>query len=213
MDATAWDARYAGADLVWSSAPNRFVEELVAPLTPGVALDVAAGEGRNALWLSARGWDATSADFSPVAVERAQGLAGRLAPGAGPFRAVVADALEPAPPPPTGDGYDLVLFAYLQLPAPEWRRALARGVAAAVPGGTVLVVCHAARNLAEGVGGPRDPAVLHDPDDVVAAVADLPVEVVSAELRERPVDGADRPALDTVVLLRRVADQVRPSGS
>ena len=75
MDATAWDARYAGADLVWSSTPNRFVEELVAPMVPGRALDLAAGEGRNALWLAERGWDVTSADFSAVAVERAREIA------------------------------------------------------------------------------------------------------------------------------------------
>ena len=178
----------------------------MAPLAPGRALDLAGGEGRNALWLAERGWDATSADFSPVAVERARGIAAeRLGGDAGPFRAVVADALEPAPPPPAGAGYDLVLFAYLQLPDADWRTALRRGVEAAVPGGTVLVVCHAARNLAEGTGGPQDPAVLHDPDDVVAAAAGLPVEVLSAELRERPVEGADRPALDSVVVLRRLA--------
>jgi SAM-dependent methyltransferase len=206
VDATAWDARYAGADLVWSSTPNRFVEELVAPMAPGRALDVAAGEGRNALWLAARGWDATSADFSPVAVERARGIAAeRLGAGAGPFRALVADALAPAPAPTGGEGYELVLFAYLQLPDAQWRQALARGVEACTPGGSVLVVCHAERNLAEGTGGPQDAAVLHDPEDVVAAVAGLPVEVVSAELREREVEGSPRPALDTVVLLRRPA--------
>ncbi len=206
MDATAWDARYAGADLVWSSTPNRFVEELVAPMAPGRALDLAAGEGRNALWLAERGWDATSADFSAVAVERAAEIAAeRLGEGAGPFRALVSDALEPAPAPAAGGGYDLVLFAYLQLPDDAWRRALAHGVAAAAPGASVLVVCHAARNLVEGTGGPQDISVLHDPDDVVAAARGLPVEVVSAELREREVEGAPRPALDAVVLLRRLA--------
>lgn len=207
MDSTAWDERYSGADLVWSSTPNTFVEELVAPLAPGRALDVAGGEGRNALWLAERGWDATSADFSPVAVERARELAAtRLGAAAGRFRAVVADALEPAPPASGAPGYDLVLFAYLQLPDAEWAQSLARGVEAARPGGLVLVVCHAERNLAEGVGGPQDPSVLHDPEAVVGSASGLPVEVVSAELRERPVAGAERPALDSVVLLRRIAD-------
>ncbi len=207
MDSSAWDQRYSGADLVWSSTPNVFVEEVAGPLAPGRALDVAAGEGRNALWLAERGWDATSADFSPVAVERAREIATtRLGAGSGRFRAVVADALEPSPAADGGVGYDLVLFAYLQLPYADWSTALSRGVAAAAPGGTVLVVCHAERNLAEGVGGPQDPAVLHDPDAVVASAAGLPAEIVSAELRERVVEGADRPALDTVVVLRRVAD-------
>ena len=207
MDSVAWDERYSGADLVWSSTPNVFVAEVVGSMTPGRALDVAAGEGRNALWLAEHGWDATSADFSRVAVERAREIAAtRLGDDAGPFRAVVANALEPAVPPEGAAGYDLVLFAYLQLPDAQWSTALSLGVAATAPGGTVLVVCHAERNLSEGVGGPQDPAVLHDPDAVVASAAGLPVEVVSAELRERVVEGADRPALDTLVVLRRVAD-------
>ena len=70
MDAAGWDARYAGADLVWSAGPNVWVRELCTPLTPGRALDVAAGEGRNALWLVEQGWTVVAADFSPVGVAR-----------------------------------------------------------------------------------------------------------------------------------------------
>lgn len=204
MDSVAWDERYRASDLVWSSTPNTFVAEVVTGLPPGRALDVAAGEGRNAVWMAEQGWRVTAADFSAVAVERAERIAReRLGDRGDVFRAVVADATEPAPPDETGAGYDLVLFSYLQLPREPWSRALAQGVAAAAPGATVLVVCHALRNLDEGTGGPQDPEVLHDPEDVLATAADLPVEVVSARIRHRDVDGADRPALDTVVVLRR----------
>jgi hypothetical protein len=34
---------------MWSVGPNRFVVEEVEPLTPGTALDLACGEGRNAI--------------------------------------------------------------------------------------------------------------------------------------------------------------------
>ena len=64
MDAAGWDARYAGADLVWSAGPNVWVRELCTPMPPGLALDVAAGEGRNALWLVEQGWTVVAADFS-----------------------------------------------------------------------------------------------------------------------------------------------------
>ena len=80
MDAAGWDARYAGSDLVWGNGPNRFVERELADLPPGRALDIACGEGRNAIWLAHRGWRATGVDFSSVAVERAR----RLAKVAGP---------------------------------------------------------------------------------------------------------------------------------
>ena len=56
MEAADWDARYAATDLVWSAAPNVWVEELVSGMPPGRALDIAAGEGRNALWLVEQGW-------------------------------------------------------------------------------------------------------------------------------------------------------------
>ena len=50
---------------MWSAGPNVWVRELCAPMPPGRALDVAAGEGRNALWLVEQGWTAVAADFSP----------------------------------------------------------------------------------------------------------------------------------------------------
>ena len=51
MDSQEWDRRYAGTELVWTAEPNRFVVAELQDLAPGRALDVAAGEGRNAVWL------------------------------------------------------------------------------------------------------------------------------------------------------------------
>ena len=217
MDAAAWDERYSGADLVWSAGPNVWVRELCTPMTPGTALDVAAGEGRNALWLVEQGWSVVAADFSPVGVQRMTEIADRrLTHRRSAFTAVVADATQPAPSPPsdlsvgsgTGGGsgsagaYDLVLISYLHLPRTQWGDALAAAVRATAVGGAVLVVAHAVRNLTGGVGGPKDPTILLDPEDVIASAAELPVDIELAQLRARDVEGSDRPALDTVVLLR-----------
>ncbi len=219
MDAGAWDARYAGAELVWSAGPNVWVRELCAPMPPGVALDVAAGEGRNALWLVEQGWAVVASDFSAVGVERMNEIADRrLAHRRAAFTAVVADATQPAPRPSSDlavasrtdagaerPAYDLVLISYLHLPRTDWGEALAAAVRATVVGGAVLVVAHAVRNLTEGVGGPQDPTILLDPEDVIASAAELPVDVELAQLRRRDVEGSDRPALDTVVLFRKRA--------
>ena len=72
MDSTAWNQRYDGSELVWSAAPNVWVEQLTQNLPTGTALDIAAGEGRNSLWLASRGWQVTAADFSAC---RCNGLA------------------------------------------------------------------------------------------------------------------------------------------
>ena len=208
--AADWDRRYGGADLVWSAEPNVWVRERCEGLPPGWALDVAAGEGRNALWLVEQGWDAVATDFSAVAVARMGEIADRrLGDRRGAFTAVVADATGPQPRPPSDllvdsgtGGFELVLLVYLHLPPEQWRAALAAAVDAAGPGGAVLVVAHALRNLTEGVGGPQDPGILLDPEAVVDSAAGLPVDVELAELRERVVPGADHPALDSVVLFR-----------
>ena len=204
MAASDWDRRYGGADLVWSAEPNVWVRELCGAMVPGRALDVAAGEGRNALWLVEQGWDAVATDFSPVAVARMVEIADRrLGTRRGAFTALVADATHPAP---GATASDLVLLVYLHLPRAQWRAALAAAVGAAAPGGAVLVIAHALRNLTEGVGGPQDASILLDPDDVVESAAGLPLEVELSQVREREVPGADRPALDTVVLFRRRAN-------
>lgn len=205
MDAKDWDERYAATELVWSAEPNRFVAELVSPLTPGTAIDIAAGEGRNAIWLAQQGWTVTATDYSAVGVERMRARAEAvLGEDAGRLTALVADATVAAPGGPAA--YDLVLFSYLQLPQAEWRLALRNGVEAVRPGGHVLIVVHAGRNLTEGWGGPSSREVLYDPDEVVDAAEGLPVAVEHAGIRVRPVETEDGPreALDTVVVLRRV---------
>ena len=68
MDSQDWDQRYDQADLVWSEGPNRFVEEIARELPAGRALDLACGEGRNAIWLARQGWTVTGVDFSAVAI-------------------------------------------------------------------------------------------------------------------------------------------------
>jgi SAM-dependent methyltransferase len=46
--------------------PRPFVEEIVRDLPPGRALDLACGDGRNAVWLAARGWQVTAVDRQPA---------------------------------------------------------------------------------------------------------------------------------------------------
>jgi len=182
MDAHAWDERYAASDLVWSREPNRFVAAELADLPPGTAVDLAAGEGRNAIWLASRGWSATAVDFSQVALDKGARLAEGL-----DVTWVCADATTWQPPAPV----DLVVVAYLQVPAADRRRAVRNAVGMLRPGGTFLLVAHDSTNLTEGTGGPQDPAVLMTAADVVDDLSGLDVEVVRAERVDREVTPAE----------------------
>jgi 2-polyprenyl-3-methyl-5-hydroxy-6-metoxy-1,4-benzoquinol methylase len=48
----------------FTSTPSVFMMESTKNLEPGTALDVGAGQGRNAVWLAQQGWDVTAIDIS-----------------------------------------------------------------------------------------------------------------------------------------------------
>ena len=194
-----WNERYAGTELLWTARPNRFLVAEVAGLQPGRVLDLACGEGRNAVWLAEQGWTATGVDFSDVALEKARALAGARGVA---VEWVHADLLDYRPA--TGL-FDLVLLFYLQLRAPERRLVLRAAADAVGAGGTLLLVAHDSRNLEHGHGGPGDPTVLNTPEDVVADLDGTGLDFDCAELARRPVETSDgeRIALDALVRARR----------
>jgi SAM-dependent methyltransferase len=203
MDSNAWDERYAGNELVWSAEPNRFLVAETEPLPPGRALDLACGEGRNAVWLAERGWDVTGVDFSNVGLDKARRLAG----GRGvSVHWELADVTEYTP---ARESFGLVIVMYLHLPEAARRVAFRHAAVAVAPGGTLLVVGHDITNPSVGWGGPRDSAVLYGPDDVVADLDGL--ETVKAERVRRPVetDDGEKIAIDVLVRAMRTP-QRRP---
>ena len=128
VDSAEWDRRYAGRELVWTSEPNRFLVREAEGLPPGTALDLASGEGRNAVWLAERGWKVTGVDFSAVGLEKGAGLA--AARGVD-VEWVLADLLDYRP---EAEAFELVIVFYLQVPG-EQRTTILRGAAEAVAPG------------------------------------------------------------------------------
>lgn len=195
MGSADWNERYKETPSLWGTRANVFVAEVFGGSEPGRALDLACGEGRNALWLAERGWRVTAVDFSSAALAKARAEAGERSVT---VEWVEADLTGYHPEP---GAFDAVVIAYLHLPEPS-RTPILRGAADALaPGGTLLVVGHDATNPAEGVGGPQDPEILYTAQSLVAAVPTLRIE--RAGRAERTVAGADRPALDALLVATR----------
>jgi len=171
--------------------PSRVLAAELGALSPGRALDLACGAGRNAIWLAERGWRVTAVDFS----DEALAMGRREQPD---LDWILADLRDYEPDP---GAYDLALVLYLHVAEDERRTILRRAAAALAPGGVLLVVGHDVENLGTGAPGPSRPEVLYTPDAIAAELDGLAVE--RAERVTRPVDGAE--AVDTVVLARRAA--------
>jgi SAM-dependent methyltransferase len=73
-EGSLYDKAYAGLP-EFRTEPNRLLVEAVARRTPGTALDVGMGQGRNALFLARQGWTVTGFDVSAVGLSQARAAA------------------------------------------------------------------------------------------------------------------------------------------
>jgi SAM-dependent methyltransferase len=196
-----WDKRYAAVENLWAAKPNRFLVAEVAGLAPGRALDLACGEGQNAIWLASLDWEVTGVDYSEVAISKARARAER--------DGVRADFLcaDLVTYEPQRGAFDLVIVLYLHIPADERGAVLERAARALAPGGTFVFVGHDLANLTNGVGGPSDPALLTTPDELAAELPGLEIEKAQRVLRD--VRGEERDAIDCLVRARKPGTRER----
>jgi 2-polyprenyl-3-methyl-5-hydroxy-6-metoxy-1,4-benzoquinol methylase len=179
MDAQEWDERYrdarssgSGPDAgLWATQPHAQLQQVAGPLTPGKALDVATGDGRNAIWLARRGWQVTAVDFSAEGLDIARSRA--EAEGVS-IEWQLGDATNWEP----DRTFDLVTITYLHLDEAANAAVIRRASQWVSPGGTLLVIGHDKENLVRGTGGPQDEATLYSPEQLRAAT---PLKVLAAE--------------------------------
>ncbi|NKY11380.1 SAM-dependent methyltransferase [Cellulomonas hominis] len=203
-DRAFWEERYRSADRIWSGRPNAQLVAEAGDLPPGRALDVACGEGGDALWLASRGWEVTAVDLAQAALDRVDAALEQAGPEvAARVRTVRGDIGSWDP----GAGrYDLVTSHFLHLPPADRAPAFARMAAAVAPGGTLLVVAHHGSDLATTIGRPDLPELFFEPAEVVAALEPGDWDVPVAEARPREAvdpDGRTITIRDTVVRARR----------
>jgi SAM-dependent methyltransferase len=163
-DRSKWDARYREGGRPGEPSPYLRSLDAALPRT-GRALDVAGGDGRNALWLARRGLAVTIADVSAVGLERARARA--EADGLTIETVCVDLETEPLPPGP----WDLVVcILYLQRSLfPVFASVLA-------PGGLLAFLQPTARNLERH---PKPPRAFLLGDGEIATLLPADLEVVS----------------------------------
>lgn len=178
MSKTFWNERYSGDDLAYGEAPNEFLAH-VAERFPaaGRALDLGAGEGRNALFLASRGLDVLAVDQSEVGMQKAQRRAHerglRLRTQAVDLEVFDAEH----------EAFDVISSIFVHLPG-TLRAAVHKRVGAWLkPRGLFVLEAYAPDQIERGTGGPKDAVPLASLETIVGELAGLEIEHQAALVR------------------------------
>lgn len=213
FDQAFWDDLYSAQETIWSGRPNPNLVVEAADLAPGSALDVGSGEGSDAVWLAARGWQVTAVDLSEIALARA---AARVQREQDDAQDPTAPLLETASRiswqhrdilqwSPAARAFDLVTSQYSHFETSDMHALVVRLAEAVAVGGHLLVAGHEDHGHRhapgdeehEGVG--MGPAFFYTPDELVGLLDPDDWQIVVAEFRPHPA----REGRDTVLHARR----------
>ena len=166
---TLWDKKYSEHSH-GSLEPDPFLvsayDEFFASQSPGIALDVAGGVGRHAIWLAQRGWCARLMDISEIGIRQAEENA-KQTETADSISSEVRDlnTMQDL----GGEQYDLVIvFFFLQ-------RELFPALAAAIKPGGLLIYKTYTTEQKNFAGGPSHPMFLLEPNELLHAFSSLRV--------------------------------------
>lgn len=199
-----WNRRYEG-DRMWSGNPNGALVAELDGVAPGTALDVGAGEGGDAIWLTERGWTVTASDISTAALSVVGAEAERRGLAVDRLHAD-ANAIDAF----GGLRFDLVTAHYASIPRTADQRAIRNLLDAVAPGGTLLFVGHDLEPMrrpldTHSASRAFDPDAYLRVDDVETALRVDPAWTIEvSETRPRPAGAASATHhVDDVVLRAR----------
>lgn len=178
---TLWDKKYSERSHS-SLEPDPFLvsayDEFLFGSSPGIALDVAGGVGRHAIWLAQRDWRVKMLDISEVGVMQAKENATRT--GTASF--ILAEICDLNNMQDLGrEQYDLVvIFFFLQ-------RELFPALFDAIKPGGILIYKTYTTEQKNFAGGPSHPMFLLEPNELLRAFSSMRVLHYHETIREKGV--------------------------
>jgi len=149
LAAANWDERYSEAGFAYGTAPNEFLVSVVGRIPKGKILSLAEGEGRNAVYLAALGYEVVGIDGSLVGLRKAQELATERSVTITTIHADLSTfEIE-------SEQWDGIVACYCHLPSAlriPLHRAVVRGLK---PGGVFVLEGFSKEQLAYDTGGPK----------------------------------------------------------
>ncbi|MBX3389536.1 MAG: class I SAM-dependent methyltransferase [Phycisphaeraceae bacterium] len=179
MSSAFWNERYAASELVYGEEANSFLREMGALLPrKGRALDIGAGEGRNALFLASLGLDVLAVDQSEVGMQKAA----RRAKEKGLHLRTRAIDLQDFDV--EANSLDVVSSIFVHLPAALRAKVHARAQRWLKPGGVFILEAYAPDQIQRNTGGPKDPSLLAPLDTILNELSGMNIERQVAIVRD-----------------------------
>jgi SAM-dependent methyltransferase len=179
-----WNEKFAATeDLVYTNIVNRFVKELSEGMKPGKMIDLAGGEGRNAVYFAELGWQAENIDISNVGLTKFL----KFAEERGVSEKVFANCADATGFESVLTPVDLGVVAYLQINQEDLADALDCLIENIRKGGKLIGVWHSRDNMDNDYNGPREAKVRPSIETMTEMLADQPVEIEILENRDGQV--------------------------
>jgi SAM-dependent methyltransferase len=192
-DQKRWDMKYLERKPDLNQGSNTILKKYLRILPKGRALDLAAGEGRNALFLAENGFEAEAVDVSPVAITRVR----KSAKVRGvKVKAVVADLDTYRIPP---GHYDVILNFYFldRHLIPRIKKGLKKG-------GMVVFETYTAEQKKLGTGGPGQDKYVLKPNELLRLFRDFHVLFYREGVFK---EGGKRRAIASLIAQKQVMGQ------
>lgn len=161
-DQTRWNDRFGKKGFVLGKEPNPFLKKHLHLLSKGKALDIAAGEGRNAVYLAQHGFEVDAVDISEKGLRKARKLAREKGVKINLF------LVDLDPYQIQKERYDLITnFYFLN------RRLIPRIKKGIKKGGKVMFETYLLEHRTLGTGGPQQAKYFLKPNELLSLFNDF----------------------------------------
>jgi cyclopropane fatty-acyl-phospholipid synthase-like methyltransferase len=171
-----WDERYGVDGYVYGKGPNLFLKQNFKVIPKGNVLCVADGEGRNSVWLAKNGYNITSIDFSPKAVEKTNRLAQENNVS---IKTICNDLLSYN----IGENkYDGIVSIFSHFKLEDTKSLHQKYYNALKPGGVFLLEAFAKEQLQLNTGGPKNIELLYNIEDIRHSFPNGKIELLKKDI-------------------------------
>jgi len=161
-DQKRWNDRFGRKEFAFGKEPNPFLKTHVRLLPKGKALDIASGEGRNAVFLAQHGFEVDAVDISEKGLKKARKLAREKRVRINTFL-IDLDQYQIKK-----ERYDLIAnFYFLR------RRLILRIKKGLKKGGKVIFETYLLEHRTLGTGGPKQAKYFLKPNELLGLFKDF----------------------------------------